>query len=91
VAKRRKRRKLCPQGVAKDCRYCVELKGKVWHVLDPKGVTIDEASDQREAMGIADGYVSQCFAARSGYGGRGEFKTDGKFKWTKLAGPRSAA
>ena len=86
--KRRKRRKLCPQGVAKDCMYCIELHGKVWHILDPKGTTIDESSSQREAMGIADGYVSQCFAARSGYGAtswdkvakRGGRK-EGPFRW----------
>ena len=84
MAKRRKSRKLCPMGVNDDCRYCVKSRGKVWLILDPQGATIDESSDKTEAMGIADGYVSQCIASRSGYG-RGNVTKfshkEGKFKW----------
>jgi hypothetical protein len=69
--------------------YCVKSRGKVWLILDPKGTTIDEASHEEEAMGIADGYVSQCLASRSGYGNKGggdvtkvKFShKEGDFKW----------
>jgi hypothetical protein len=87
VAKKssKQKRKLCPVGVPSDCLYCVELKKKVWRVLDPKGATIDESKSQVEATDIAEGYIAQCEASKSGYGKRPVQKRisagGGPFKW----------
>lgn len=89
AARKKRRKKLCPEGVMKDCKYCIERRGRVWLILDPRGMTIDEANTQTKAMGIADGYVSQCIAASSGYGGKMEYGKDGEFKWEGL-GRRTA-
>ena len=84
-SKQKKKRKLCPVGVPNDCLYCVELKSKVWSVLDPKGSSIDEGKNQRDAIEIAETYIAQCEASKSGYGDRPRRtrfnNRSGPFKW----------
>ena len=84
---KKRARKLCPEGVRKDCLYCIKRRGKVWAVLDPKGETVDESRDRHEAMNMAEEYIASCGAARSGYGRQRKMKfnhSSGDIKWKKL-------
>jgi hypothetical protein len=68
VPKASKRRRLCPEGVEKRCLFCVESEGRSWHVLDPDGEVVDESSSKKDAIQMAESYISQCVASKSGYG-----------------------
>jgi hypothetical protein len=61
-------KQLCPEGVAKACRYCVEFRGTRWHVLDPHGKSVDEAPKEKQAIDIAEELISACKNSESGYG-----------------------
>lgn len=80
-------KKLCPGGVPADCLYCIKSNGRAWDVLDPKDNPIDEASSQRKAVEIAEGYIAQCNASRSGYGttssGQRFDPKAGPIKWSR--------
>lgn len=89
-ARRHKRgKKLCPDGVRKECLYCIQSHGPVWLVLDPQGEVIDETSERDDGFSIAEGYIAQCRAAESGYTGtqkkkaprRVKFKYGGRIRW----------
>jgi len=79
VAAKKVHKKLCPQGVHRDCLYCVKYVNGTWVVLDQKGQSVDEGKNKHDAMSNAESYISQCEASRSGYGGKG--KKPLKFTW----------
>lgn len=74
----KKHKKICPEGVRRDCLFCVKYINGEWTVLDQKGRNIDTGNSKNDAMSNAESYIAQCEASRSGYGGK---KKPLRFKW----------
>lgn len=61
-------KRLCPEGVLKECRYCIEYRGNLWHVLDPQGEAIDDSPKEKGAIDLAEELIASCKNSQSGYG-----------------------
>ena len=72
----------CPVGLPADCEWCYEQRGKVWHLIDPSGHSVDEFMDERSVRDEAEVRLGECMVARAGGGGVGSITWGrGKVTW----------